>query len=287
MITMNESMRPLANRTVAIPETRQLDLLADMLEQRGAAVIRCPLVAILDAPDPEPIEAWLKDFIAQPCDDLILLTGEGLRRLVGFAERAGLKDDFIEAIKRVRTITRGPKPGRALKEIHLRPDLLAEAPTTGGVIASLEKESLKNRRIGVQLYGTDPNEKLVTYLRSREAMVLPVSPYIYAPKSEEAAVLSLIDSLQAGEIDVIAFTSQPQYRRLAAVAKAHDRADSLHQSLVNTTIAAVGPVVKKTLSDAGIPVEITPDSSFFMKPLVRKMVEVLGRSSKGGRAQRT
>ena len=284
---MNESMRPLANRTVAIPETRQLDLLADMLEQRGAAVIRCPLVAILDAPDPEPVEAWLKDFIAQPCDDLILLTGEGLRRLVGFAERAGLKADFIEAIKRVRTITRGPKPGRALKEIHLRPDLLAEAPTTGGVIASLEKESLKNRRIGVQLYGTDPNEKLVTYLRSREAMVLPVSPYIYAPKSEEGAVLSLIDSLQAGEIDVIAFTSQPQYRRLAAVAKAHDRADSLHRSLVNTTIAAVGPVVKKALSDAGIPVEITPDSSFFMKPLVRKMVEVLGRSSKGGRAQRT
>ncbi|MCZ6828922.1 MAG: uroporphyrinogen-III synthase [Gammaproteobacteria bacterium] len=274
---MNESVRPLASRTIAIPETRQLDLLADMLEQRGAQVIRCPLVAILDAPDPVPIEAWLKDFIARPCDDLILLTGEGLRRLVGFADRAGLKDDFVESIKRVRTITRGPKPGRALKEINLKPDLLAEAPTTDGVIATLEKEDLKNRRIGVQLYATDPNEKLITYLRSQEATVLPVSPYIYASKLEEGEVLSLIDSLQAGEIDVIAFTSQPQYQRLAAVAKVHGRAESLHQSLVKTTIAAVGPVVKKALSDAGIPVEITPDSSFFMKPLVRKMVEVLGK----------
>ena len=274
---MNESVRPLANRTVAIPETRQLDLLADMLEQRGAVVIRCPLVAILDAPDPEPIEAWLKDFIDRPCDDLILLTGEGLRRLVGFADRAGLKDDFIESIKRVRTITRGPKPGRALKEIDLKPDVLAEAPTTDGVIASLDKENLKSRRIGVQLYGTDPNEKLIAYLHSRDATVLAVSPYIYASKSTEGEVLSLIDSLGAGEIDVIAFTSQPQYQRLAAVAKAHGRADSLHQSLVDTTIAAVGPVVKKVLSDAGIPVEITPESSFFMKPLVRKMVEVLGQ----------
>ena len=89
--------------------------------------------------------------------------------------------------------------------------------------------------------------------------------------------MSLIDSLRAGEIDVIAFTSQPQYQRLAAVAKAHGKADSLHQSLVDTTIAAVGPVVKNVLSDAGIPVEITPESSFFMKPLVRKMVEVLGQ----------
>lgn len=272
---MNESTRPLASRTVAIPETRQLDLLADMLEQRGADVIRCPLVAILDAPDPEPIEAWLKDFIAQPCDDLILLTGEGLRRLVGFAARAGMKYDFVESIKRVRTITRGPKPGRALKEINLKPDLLAEAPTTDGVIATLAKEDLKNRRMGVQLYGTDPNEKLITYLRSREATALPVSPYIYAPKSEDSEVLSLIDRLQAGEIDVIAFTSQPQYRRLAAVAKDNGRAESLHQSLVKTTIAAIGPVVKQTLSDAGIPVEITPEGSFFMKPLVRKMVEVL------------
>jgi uroporphyrinogen-III synthase len=272
---MNESVRPLAGRRVAIPETRQLDLLADMLEQRGAEIVRCPLVAILDAPDPEPIEAWLNDFIARPCDDLILLTGEGLRRLVGFADRAGVKDNFVEAINRSRTITRGPKPGRALKEIYLKPDLLAEAPTTDGVIATLEKEDLKNRRIGVQLYGTDPNEKLIGYLRSRETTVLPVSPYIYSSKSEEGEVLSLIDSLKAGEIDVIAFTSQPQYKRLAAVAIAHGRADSLHQSLVNTTIAAVGPVMKKALSDAGIPVEITPDSSFFMKPLVRKMVEVL------------
>ena len=157
---MNKPEYPLASRTVAIPETRQLDLLADMLEQRGAEVVRCPLVAILDAPDPEPIEVWLKDFIARQCDDLILLTGEGLRRLVGFADRAGLKDDFVESINRVRTITRGPKPARALKEINLKPDLLAEAPTTDGAIATLEIEDLKNRRIGVQLYGTDPNKNL-------------------------------------------------------------------------------------------------------------------------------
>jgi uroporphyrinogen-III synthase len=185
VIAMPDFARPLAGRTVAIPETRQLDLLADMLEQRGAQVIRCPLVAILDAPNPEPVEAWLKDFIARPCDDLILLTGEGLRRLVGFADRAGLKEDFVKSVGRSRTITRGPKPGRALKEINLRPDLPAAAPTTDGVIATLEKEDLRNRRVGVQLYGTEPNEKLIGYLRGREATVLTVSPYVYASKSED------------------------------------------------------------------------------------------------------
>jgi hypothetical protein len=51
------------------------------------------------------------------CDDLILYTGEGVRRLVGFAERAGLRDDFVAALGRVKKITRGPKPVRALREI--------------------------------------------------------------------------------------------------------------------------------------------------------------------------
>ena len=45
---------PLAGRTVAVPETRELDIFARMLEERGATTIRCPLVAILDAPERRP-----------------------------------------------------------------------------------------------------------------------------------------------------------------------------------------------------------------------------------------
>jgi len=43
--------QPLAGRTVAVPETRELEVFAAMLERRGASVVRCPLVAIHDAPD--------------------------------------------------------------------------------------------------------------------------------------------------------------------------------------------------------------------------------------------
>jgi len=41
--------QPLAGRTVAVPETRELEVFAAMLERRGASVVRCPLVAIHDA----------------------------------------------------------------------------------------------------------------------------------------------------------------------------------------------------------------------------------------------
>ncbi len=63
--------KPLEGRTIALPETRELDLLADMLERHGAGTLRCPMVAIVDAPDAAPIEAWLERFAAGGCDDLV------------------------------------------------------------------------------------------------------------------------------------------------------------------------------------------------------------------------
>ncbi len=74
--------QPLAGRTIAVPETRELEVFAGLLERRGARVLRCPLVSILDAPDPAPVLAFARAFAAGDCDDLILTTGEGLRRIL-------------------------------------------------------------------------------------------------------------------------------------------------------------------------------------------------------------
>ena len=79
--------QPLAGRTIAVPETRELEVFAAMLERRGASVVRCPLVAIRDAPDPAPVLAFARAFAGGSCDDLILTTGEGLRRILACIER--------------------------------------------------------------------------------------------------------------------------------------------------------------------------------------------------------
>ena len=58
--------QPLAGRTVAVPETRELEVFAGLLERRGARVLRCPLVSILDAPDPAPVLAFAATSPAAP-----------------------------------------------------------------------------------------------------------------------------------------------------------------------------------------------------------------------------
>lgn len=272
--------KPLAGRTIAIPETRELDLFAQMLEQRGAATVRCPLVAILDAPDPAPVIAWLKLLAADRFNDLVLLTGEGLRRLLATAERTGTKEAVIAALGKIRMITRGPKPARALRDIGLRNDVAAEQPTSDGIIAALAKLDLNGRAVGVQLYGTEPNLKLINFIRQAGATPYPVAPYIYAGKADDGKVIALIKQLALGEIDVIAFTSTQQITRLNDVAKENQLEETLKQGLNRAKVAAVGPIVAETLKSIGARVDMMPEESYFMKPLVNAIVAtVTGKKS--------
>ncbi|MAB25503.1 MAG: uroporphyrinogen III synthase HEM4 [Pseudomonadales bacterium] len=269
---------PLRGRRIALPESRELDLFADMLTKRGSDVLRCPLVSIHDAPDSAPVLAWMQELIAQPFDQLIFLTGEGLRRMVALAERQGgsLRDEFVTALAPIPKLTRGPKPGAALRKIGLKADRVAVSPTTEGVIETLKAENLAGQRIGVQLYGTDPNLKLVAFLQQAGALVSTVSPYIYADDVEDARVDQLIDALLAAEVDAVAFTSATQVRRLFQIARRREQGDAqLLAALRRLKVAAVGPVVRDELLAYGVQVDLMPESSFFMKSLVRELVKVL------------
>jgi uroporphyrinogen-III synthase len=267
----------LAGRTIAVPETRELDVFAGLLERRGASVLRCPLVAIRDAPDPAPVLAWLRQFAAGGCDDLILLTGEGLTRLIGCIERhePQLRAPFVRELARVRKITRGPKPARALKELGLAADLPAGTPTTQGIIAALRGLRLEGRRIGLQLYGTEPNGPLVEFLEGAGARVLPVAPYVYADAADEQAVARLIETMAAGAVDAIAFTSTAQVERLFGVASA----DAVRTALERTLVAAVGPVVAAALERRGVQPRVMPAEAFFLKPLARALEAALGAAT--------
>jgi uroporphyrinogen-III synthase len=261
---------PLEGRTVALAEGRQLEELAQMLEKEGAIPLRCPMVSILDAPDPAPVLAWLRELIADRFGWVVLMTGEGLRRLLGFAERADLRDAAIAALARTRTMTRGPKPVRALKEVGLAPTKVAEAPTTDGVIATLKQEALQGTTVGVQLYD-EANPALVQFLEGAGAMVQVVQPYVYAPAADADRVADLVGRMARGEVHVIVFTSSPQVDRLYEVVTERHLEPDWKQGLERTRVAAVGPVVAENLRHRGARVDICPEQGFVMKNWVQQI----------------
>jgi uroporphyrinogen-III synthase len=264
----------LHGRTIAVAETREQEVLAALLERRGARVLRYPLVTIVDAPDPRPVLEWLQRFVAGGCDDLILLTGEGLRRLHAclLRHRPALEPGFRAALASVRKLTRGPKPARALRELGLQADVPALAPTTAGVIATLATLELAGRRIGVQLYGSEPSQELLRCIAAAGALPLPVAPYVYAAASDTAQVRELLQRMRRGEVDAIAFTSKAQVERLYQAAPA----DAVNAALRSVAVAAVGPVVVAALAAHGVVAGAVPPRAWFMKPLVAELSRLLG-----------
>jgi uroporphyrinogen-III synthase len=257
----------LVGRTVALAEGRQLEELAQMLEKEGAVPLRCPMLSILDNPERDGVLTWLRQLIGGQFSYVVLMTGEALRRLVHFAETESLRDEMVSALSRTHTVTRGPKPVRALKEIGLTPKLIAQVPTTEGVMEALRSEPLQGRTVGLTLFGR-PNQPLVDFLEKAGARVFAVMPYVYAPAADAGRVVDLIRRMAAGTVDVIVFTSSPQVDRLYEVADEHQLVQDLQQGLAKGRVAAVGPVVAENLRQRGARVDICPEQGFVMKNLV-------------------
>ena len=264
---------------ILILETREEAQFSRLLTEQGADVVQCPMFAINDLPDPAPVEAWIRISIAHPFDDLVLMTGEGLRRLVKAARRIALDRDFIAALGKMRKFARGPKPGRALREIGLEPQMTTEKPTSEGVIEMLSRVDLKGHRVGLQLYPDKDHGALLGAITGASARVESVTPYVYDAQAADANIVTAIEEMAAGRIDAIALTNLGQIRRLMEVARAKGAEDRLREGLKKTPIAAVGPAVTEELASHGLRADIYPaNEAYFMKPLISAMATALGKT---------
>ena len=186
---------------ILILETREEAQFSRLLSEQGADVLQCPMFAIHDAPDPAPVEAWIMRFIDQPFDDLVLMTGEGLRRLMKVARRMGIEQAFIAAVGKARKFARGPKPGRALREIGLEPQLTTEKPTSEGIAEMLSRVDLKGHRVGLQLYPDRDHSALIGAIEAQGAKVDTVLPYVYDAQAADTNIVTAIDEIQYVTLD--------------------------------------------------------------------------------------
>lgn len=265
-------MAPLSGLKILVPESRELDLFATMLEAEGAVTVRCPLVRILDLDNTADVEAWIEMLVGGTLQDMIWLTGEGVRRLVPIAAGMGQEPAFTDALRRVRNIARGPKPIRALRELGLTTGLSVPTPTSQGVADALLREDIAGHAMGVQLYPDSGELPLLDQLRNRGARLFPVTPYRYASDAQAEQVVATIRALSEGKIGLVAFTATLQIERLFRVARDKGLQETLREGLARTAIAAVGPLVEETLRSFGLSSTIRPRESFHLKPLVRAII---------------
>ncbi|WP_234679560.1 uroporphyrinogen-III synthase [Bradyrhizobium monzae] len=272
----------LTGTRILILETREEAQFSKLLAEQGAEVVQCPMFTIQDAPDPAPVEAWIRRAIDKPLDDLVLMTGEGLRRIMKLARARQIDQAFVAALVKSRKFARGPKPGKALREVSLEAQQTTEKPTTEGVIEMLGKLDLRGRRLGLQLYPDKDHSTLTGALAAQGAEVDTVLPYVYDSKAADANIVTAIDDMAEGRIDAIALTNLGQVRRLIEAAKAHGSEAKLRAGFERTLIASVGPAVSGELAAHGLRTDISPaDDAYFMRPLIRAMAAALAEGKPG------
>lgn len=239
------------------------------------------------------------DLIGGRLDMVIFLTGVGTRALARVVETRYTRAQFVDALKNVAVVARGPKPAAALREMEVPISLLVPEPNTwrevlqalypaappeGQAGAADSRLRLRDRRVAVQEYGVS-NPELLAGLEQRGASVMSVPVYEWTLPEDLAPLRAAITALVHGEIDVAMFTSSAQVRHLLEVATGMGLLDQVLQALGKVVVASIGPVTSEELAHHGIQPDMEPTHpkmGFLVKETAERSAELL--QAKRGRA---
>ncbi len=259
-------------------ESRRAEEMAKLIANNGGIATVAP--SMREAPLESNAEAltFASTLLAGGFDVVIFLTGVGTRALTRVIETAYPREQFVEALKRVTVVARGPKPIAALKELGVPVAVAAPEPNTWReLLQALAAVPLESRRVAVQEYGVS-NPELLAGLAERGARVTRVPVYQWALPEDTAPLRAAVESLARGRFDVVLFTTSVQVSHLLGVARQMNLEEPLRQSLARTVIGSIGPTTTEALQEHGLASDLEPSHpkmGFLVKETADRSAELL------------
>ena len=239
-----------------------------------------PIVAPAMRETPMASDDAVLDFaravIAGTFDAVVFLTGVGVRALADTATRAGVRDAFLQALRRMRVITRGPKPVAALRDLQVPVWVNAPEPNTWReLVAAVDGRSdewtLAGARVAVQEYGVS-NTDLLDALRSRGAEVTAVQAYQWEMPEDLGPLQEAARDVARGAIDVVLVTTGVQLIHFWRVVRDLGLEADVRAGLGRAMIASIGPSASAEIRRHGFEPAFEP-SHPKMGLLVREAAE--------------
>lgn len=244
-------------------ESRQAPAMARLLERHGCEPISAPSMREIPLEDQQEAFAFGGSLIAGQVDVMVLLTGVGTRLLVDALSTRWPHADVVAALGRTRLCCRGPKPVAALKQLGLRPAVVAPEPNTWqelleAISTELRDLSWPGLRVWVQEYGR-PAPQLIAGLEARGAKLQTVSIYAWAMPLDTAPLAAGIRMLAERQADAVLFTSGKQVDHLMQLAGEIGCTEALLSALYEHALCvSIGPVTTEALREHGLPIDLEP-----------------------------
>ncbi|WP_181776863.1 uroporphyrinogen-III synthase [Amycolatopsis pittospori] len=243
-------MADLSGITIGITAERRADDFIAALTRHGATVLHAPTIRIVPLPDDTELRAATDAVLAEPVGFTAVTTGAGFRGWLSAAEGWGLREPLLERLGKSRIFVRGPKAAGAVRGAGLREEFSAPEESNAELFEGLRDAGVGGARVAVQLHGTLLPE-LTGLLRDSGADVVQAQPYRWLSPEDVEPVHDLVESVIAGRVTALAFTSAPAAANLLALAG--ERREELLAALRGPVLCAcVGPVTAAPLEAAGV-----------------------------------
>lgn len=249
VVALREKLRwyerkPLFGRRIVVTRARrQASSFGALLEELGADVIYFPTIEIATPESWEPLDRAVAE--AGDFDWIVFTSVNGVEK---FIERFDFAGRDLRELGGVRLAAIGPETARAVRALHLRVDAVPDEYRAEGVLEALgdvaRMRILLPRAAGAR-------EILPQELERRGAQVTEVVSYRSVVPQRGGD--DLRRQLEAGEVDLITFTSSSTARHFADIFGADAAA-----LLQRTAVGCIGPITADTVREIGADVAVQP-----------------------------
>lgn len=246
-----------AGLTVVSLESRRADLVENLVRSESGVCFNAPSVRELPLEENHSCLELVRELVADKHEALVLTTGVGLSYLIDAAKSIGLEADLLEALRRVKTISRGPKPVAVLREYRIKPTMNIPEPNTWREIVDGIK-ALPAKTVAVQEYGVS-NPEFVLQLEPQGMQVKAAPVYRWALPEDLAPMRKAAQMIASGEGDIALFLSSVQLTHLLEVSGSLGLRDLVMDRLRRSiVVASIGPVMTDALEKYDIPPDFSP-----------------------------
>ena len=260
--------RPLSGRTVVVTRAAaQAQRFTELLQAAGARVIEAPAIVIGPPASWEPLDTALAaldtfTWVLFTSTNGVLMVDRRLAALgLGWPAFSG---------RRVAAI--GPATADALREHGVRVDVVPAEYRAEGLVARLRPVLGMADRVLLPR-AAQTRDVLVTELRALGAQVTEVPAY--ATRKVEGGAARLAETLAAGAVDAVTFTSSSTARNFAEGFTEDER----RAWRGRVAVASIGPITAATAAEYGLTTDIMP-IEYTIPALARAIADYFARIPK-------
>jgi uroporphyrinogen-III synthase len=258
----SESKKDFAGLRVLSLESRRGPEMAKLIANYGGEATVAPSMREVPLETNTEALAFARKLFAGEFDVVIFLTGVGTRALARVVETIHPLEQYLDKLRKVSVVARGPKPITVLREWKVPIALAAPEPNTWREILRVLDENaatlpLKGRRVAVQEYGVS-NPELLAGLAARGAQVMSVPVYEWALPEDTGPLRSAITAIARNEFDVVLFTTATQADHLFQIAAEMKQEDAVRRALPRMFVASIGPTTSERLREHGVVPDMEP-----------------------------